>query len=423
MPALTKRALDAAEPRSAEFFLWCGNLAGFGARIYPSGKKVFVAQVRVGRATRRIKIGGFGAYTVDQARERARAVIQAASEGRDPQREKQDARRASTVAELCEAYLEAARAGLVTTRFKRAKRPATVAIDEGRVSRHIVPLIGTIPARDLRRTDVQRMADAIASGKTAGIFKGKPRGRAVVTGGAGTAARVVELLGGIYSWGEKRDLVPAGPSPTRGVETARGDAKNRTLSIDELRALGRVLKRRQNATPMAAAAIRLIALTGLRREEACGLRWREIDEAGQCLRLEATKTGRSTRPIGKPALDLLRSLPREDGIDWVFPRSDRQGSADMKKPFAALFDAAGLADVRSHDLRRTFGSVAADQGFGDATIAELLGHARRGVTQTHYIRRSDPIMVAAANKIAIQIAAALDGKPIAEAVPLAEHKV
>jgi integrase len=278
-----------------------------------------------------------------------------------------------------------------------------------------VPLIGAIPARDLRRADVQRMADAIASGKTAGVFKGKPRGRAVVTGGTGTAARVIELLGGIFSWAEKRDLVPQGLRPTRGVETARGEPKDRTLSVDELRALGQALRRRQNATP-AAVALRLIALTGLRRSEACGLRWREVDYAGQCLRLERTKTGRSTRPIGRPAMELLHAQAREDGVEWIFPRGDRRASADMTKFFAELFDAAGLADVRSHDLRRTFGSIAADEGFGDATIAELLGHARRGVTARHYIRRPDSVLIAAADKVAARIAAALDGgKPPASA--------
>lgn len=87
-------------------------------------------------------------------------------------------------------------------------------------------------------------------------------------------------------------------------------------------------------------------------------------------------------------MELLRSLPRQDGVDWVFPRADGKASADMKKALAASFDAAGLSDARSHDMRRTFASVAADLGFGDATIAELLGHSRRGVTQSHYIRRS-----------------------------------
>ncbi len=346
-----------------------------------------MAQVRVGRFQRRIKIGAYGPYTVEKARERGEAIIRAAAEGRDPQREKTEAKQALTVAELCDEYLEAARSGLVMTRFKRPKRAATVAIDEGRVIRHIKPLIGTIAARDLRRADVQRMADGIAKGKTAGTFKGKTRGRAVVTGGVGTAARVVELLGGILSWAEKRELVP-GPNPAHGVETARGEAKDRVLNADELQALGKALTENEAMMPMAAGAAKLIALTGLRREEACGLRWAEIDLAGSCLRLETTKTGRSMRPIGKPARDVLQSLPRLSE-EWVFPNRGGTGRGELKASIATLFNAAGLKDARSHDLRRTLGSIAANEGYGDATIAELLGHSRRGVTQRHYIRRPD----------------------------------
>ena len=167
-----------------------------------------------------------------------------------------------------------------------------------------------------------------------------------------------------------------GSNPAHGVETARGEAKDRMLSADELRALGETLGASEAAMPMPTAALRLIALTGLRREEACGLRWSEIDMPGGCLRLETTKTGRSTRPIGKPARDLLQSLPRLSD-EWVFPNHGGSGRAELKASIAALFDAAGLKDARSHDLRRTFGSIAADEGYGDATVAELLGHSRR----------------------------------------------
>jgi integrase len=293
VPSLTKRVVDAAKPQAGDYFLWCSSTPGFGLRVYPSGKKVFVAQVRVGRVQRRVKIGPFGPYTVEQARKRADEVVRAANEGRDPQRDKRDARSALTVAELCDAYLEAARAGLVITRFRRAKRPSTVAIDEGRIARHIKPLIGQIPARDLTRPAVQRMADDIARGKTAGVFEGKPRGRAFVTGGPKTAARVVELLGGIYTWAEKRGEV-AGLNPTRGVETAKGDPRDRVLTAEELQALGHAIRQAEGGGP-AAAALCLIALTGLRREEAGGLRWSKVDELGLCLRLQDTKTGRSLR--------------------------------------------------------------------------------------------------------------------------------
>jgi integrase len=163
-------------------------------------------------------------------------------------------------------------------------------------------------AKDLTRADVQRMVDQITQGRTKGIHKGKKFGKAVVKGGGGTAARVASLLGGIYSWGEKRGLV-AGLNPVRGVETARYEPRDRVCSTAELRALGEVLAEQEATQPAATAALKLLALSGLRREEACGLKWSEIDESGHCLRLAATKTGKSVRPLGTPALALLKSLP------------------------------------------------------------------------------------------------------------------
>jgi integrase len=171
--------------------------------------------------------------------------------------------------------------------------------------------------------------------------------------------------------------------------------------------------------PAAVAAIRLLALTGLRREEACGLRWREIDWSSDCLRLEATKTGKSTRPIGKAALQLLSTVPRGSS-EWVFPDRAGSGSADLKKRIAVLFDAAALMDARSQDLRRTFASVAADEGYSDATIAELLGHARRGVTARHYIRRPDAALIAAADRVAERIAMSLERQKVGEVIELRE---
>jgi len=407
MANLTKRVVDASAPGETDYFVWCSGTPGFGLRVHPSGKKVFVAQVRVGRQTRRLNIGHYGPFTVDQARGEALEIIRKARLGTDPQRERREARKAITVAELCECYMEAARAGLVLTRFRVPKRQSTVLIDEGRVTRHIIPLIGSTLARDLTRADVQRMVDQISQGRTKGVHKTKKFGKAVVSGGSGSAARVASLLGGIYSWAEKRGLV-AGLNPVRGVETARYQPSDRVCSSSELRALGKLMQTRAPDEPAAIAALRLIALTGLRREEACGLKWSEIDEGGHCLRLEATKTGKSVRPLGSPALSLLRSLPRTSET-WVFPNETGNSRAELKKPIAALFDAAGLPDARSHDLRRTFASAAADEGYSDATIAALLGHSQRSVTARHYIRRPDDALIAAADRTANRIAAALSG--------------
>jgi integrase len=421
MPKLTKRFVDALlpNPGGSDLFAWDSDLRGFGIRLKPSGTASYIVQYRTAHGrSRRYAFAKVGTITPDQARTKAKRLLAEVAEGGDPSAQRHEAREALTVAELFDRYLEAARAGLVMTRFRKPKRASTIAIDEGRVSRHIVPLIGKLVARDLSRAAVQRMADAITAGKTAGTFKTKAHGKAVVEGGAVTAARVVELLGGVWSWAEKRGLV-SGANPARGVETHRGEAKDRVLAPTELVALGAVLRDQEMVHPAAVAAIRLLALTGLRREEACGLRWREIDWSSDCLRLEATKTGKSTRPIGKAALQLLSTVPRGSS-EWVFPDRAGSGSADLKKRIAVLFDAAALMDARSHDLRRTFASVAADEGYSDATIAELLGHARRGVTARHYIRRPDAALIAAADRVAERIAMSLERQKVGEVIELRE---
>jgi site-specific recombinase XerD len=415
MPKLTKRLIDALQPDEAgrDLFTWDSELRGFGVRMKASGAASFIVQYKTPQGkTRRLAFAKVGIATPDEARAKARKLLAEVSEGADPSAERHVNRKALTIAELCDQYLEAARAGLVTTRFNKPKKASTVAIDEGRVTRHIKPLIGSIVVGKLTRPAVQKMADAIAAGKTAGTFKTKARGKAVVEGGTGTAARVVELLGGIWTWAEKRGLA-SGVNPARGVQKIKGDAKDRVLSADELAALGKAMRENEARFPAAVAAVHLIALTGMRREEACGLRWSEIDRASSCLRLQATKTGRSMRPIGKAAFDVLDaiSMKLEDAkIEkgaFVFPNQSGKGSADLKKAIAAIFDAAGLKDARAHDLRRTFGSTAANEGYGDATIGELLGHARRGVTERHYIRRADAALIAAADCVSERINAAL----------------
>jgi integrase len=417
MPKLTKRYVDALIPATGrDRFEWDSDLKGFGLRLKPSGAGAFIVQYRTPQGrTRRFAFAKIGTLAPEEARTKARRLLAEVQDGKDPSRARHEVREALTVARLCSLYMDAARAGLVTTRFRKPKSPSTVAIDEGRVLRHIVPLIGSRIASDVSRADVQRMADAIAAGKTAGTAKTKVRGLARVKGGAGTAARVVELFGGVWTWAEKRELV-TGANPARGVDLQRGRTKDRVLTKGELARLGVSIKEHAGRTPLACAALKLIALTGLRREEACGLRWREIDVEGQCLRLEATKTGRSSRPIGGKAIEQLLALPRIQG-EFVFPGRTGNSSADLKKSIASIFDAAGLKDARSHDLRRTFASTAAELSYGDATIAELIGHSRRGVTERHYVRRPDAVLVAAATRVAQVISDALDGRE-AEVVEL-----
>jgi hypothetical protein len=185
MPKLTKRFIGTLKPRGGDLFAWDSELKGFGLRMKPSGTASYLVQYRTPQGrTRRLAFAKIGTLAPEEARAKARRLLADVEAGSDPSAQRREARKALTVTQLCELYMEVARAGLVMTRFRKPKRASTIAIDEGRVSRHIVPLIGQRIASELCRTDVQRMADAIASGKTAGTFETKAHARVHVAGGA-----------------------------------------------------------------------------------------------------------------------------------------------------------------------------------------------------------------------------------------------
>jgi len=172
-----------------------------------------------------------------------------------------------------------------------------------------------------------------------------------------------------------------------------------------------LLPERPLPMPAEVAVVHLVALTGWRRSEWSGVQWAEIDWGGHCVRRD-TKNGIWTRAVGAPVLEYLKLLERTKiSRTWVFPNVKDTGPADVKKKIAKLFDAAGLADARSHDLRRTFSTSGDDEGYSEATIGMLIGDAPRGVVRKHYIHKPDDALIAAADRISKRILAALNGKP------------
>ena len=175
---LTKSVIDRAQPGEADYFLWDGELKGFGIKIAKGGRKSFVCKYRVGHGrtapTRRMTIGAHGSpWTVDQARIEARKLLGRAANGEDPAGEKQDAKKQITVNQLCDLYLEQ---GMAT------KKASTIITDKGRIERHIRPLLGKKRVSDVTRADIKRFMQDVANGKTATDVKTGLRGRAIVRG-------------------------------------------------------------------------------------------------------------------------------------------------------------------------------------------------------------------------------------------------
>ena len=304
---LTKRTLDALSPSEREFSIWDSEVRGFGVRIKPSGTKSFILKYRnaTGRQ-RKFSLGQYGQLTVEQARRLARQHLGKLASGEDPHQDVQPSAR-MTVEDLCLQYYEDAEAGKVLYRG-RPKKASTLAIDRGRIHRHIIPMLGKIYVKDLTRHQVENFMHDVIAGKTATTEKTKVRGLARVRGGPGTAKKCVSLLGAIYSYAIRKEYIEH--NPCRDIDKPADGIRERFLNAGEYGAFGQAL---QNAIDhrlygYAPHAILIAALTGCRRSEITSMVRSVIDIEGSCLRFADTKTGAQMRPCGAQALTILERV-------------------------------------------------------------------------------------------------------------------
>ena len=403
---ITKTTVDGAKPGERDYFVWDGDLKGFGFKVSKGGRKSYVCQYRTagGRAgaSRRMTIGVHGSpWTVDQARTEARKLLGRAANGEDPATQKQAIKKRITVAQLCNLYL---------TDGCGTKKPSTLATDRGRIQRHIKPLLGRKKINEVTRADITRFLQNVANGKTAADVKTKKRGRAIVKGGAGTASRTVGLLGGIFSFAVDADLIDT--NPVRGVKRFADKKGHRYLSQQELVALGIALREAEGGgeNPSALAILKLLIFSGARKGEIESLKWKDVDFVTGYLRLSDSKTGQKTIPLNAGALKILSELDQLEGSDYVFPAYRGNGNyVGASKVWRRIRTMAGLEDVRLHDLRHSFASIAVSGGASLPIIGALLGHVNSATTQ-RYAHLSDDPLRSATEAIGGEINAAMQGK-------------
>ncbi|MCO5145546.1 MAG: site-specific integrase [Aquamicrobium sp.] len=398
-------AMKSALPNKTKFY-FDDDLSGFGFYRTTTGTGTFFVEFRpvAGGSKKRLKLGRVGTLKASEAREAARKAIAHAGLGKDLAQDRADERAGGTVKELVEEYI----AGKDMKQSSRDFYTSTL-------KKHIAPHLGSQKAVAVSRVDVQRAHMKIS--RTARY----------------SANRAVALLSAAYVWGSKRGIVPEGINPAASIDRNKEVARDRYLSPDEMTRLGEALReaetigiphkqseskhapKEKNRTiygPHVTGAIRLLMLTGCRLREILNLRWSEYDEKRGLLLLPDSKTGKKTVVLSEAAQAEIDSLPRL-GAFVIASRSagmpDEKPRTDLKKPWAAIAGHAGIDDVHLHDLRHTFASVGAGGGMSLLTIGKLLGHADATTTQRYAHLHVDPTR-AAANAIAGQIAAALEGK-------------
>ena len=376
MPAqikITKRTVDRIESDGSDRFYWDRELPGFGLRVRATGRKFFVTQFRANGRLRRMTLGPVTALPPEEARRRAMALLAEAKSGSDPAAQRDTDRRTATVQALGARFLEE----YVPTHCK----PSTAYEYRRSVDLFIKPRIGRRKVTEIQRSDIA----ALHHGMRKTPYQ---------------ANRTLGVLSKMFNMAEVWGLRPDGSNPCLHVKRFREEKRERFLSAEEFRGLGKVLDdilEDGSETCSAVVAIRLLMLTGCRLSEIQKLQWEHVDlDAGE-LRLPDSKTGGRAVPLAPSAVRLLAGLPRDEDNPWVIA-GKKAGShlTDLQHPWRRIRERAELPDVRIHDLRHSFASRALALGEGLPMIGKLLGHTQVQTTARYAHLARDNVKASAA---------------------------
>lgn len=407
---ISKRVVDAAQPVGNEYFIWDSDLPGFGLRIRSSGSRTYVFQYRAGLGrsapTRRLTLGRVGKLTPDQARGLARTALGEMALGGDPAADKAGERKAGSIADLVERFLE---------HVEKRRKSTTYSAYKYVLQDILVQRFGTMAAHRLSLAELE------------GLFES-------LSGTSATANKLLAATSSMYGYAAKRLLVPKGTNPAYGIERFPNNSRDRHLSLSELERLGAALNiaetdgvpwstdidasgakhlRKDHETqrtvicPFAIAAIRLLLFTGCRLREILHLRWDQVDFENRLLHLPDSKTGKKKIVLNTSAMAILKGLPRIGAIVIAGKDPDKPRS-DLSKPWRAIKRLAELEDFTLHDLRHSFASVGTAGGAGLPIVAKLLGHSSTQMTERYSHLDVDPLRKVS-NRIAKRIAHGLDG--------------
>jgi integrase len=279
----------AAQP-SGPFVLWDsgdGSVKGFCARRQFSDTITYsvIYRTRDGRQ-RWFKLGHHGVWTPSQAREKARQIRFAADNGKDPALERHELRSGATVAELCDEYV----ADMESHKLN-GKAASTKSADRSRVEKHLKPKLGKLRVTAITPLQIEQFMNGCTPG---------------------SAKRLMQLLGAIFSFGIKKGLRT--DNPCKGIVKPKDVRRMRRLSEVEYAQLQKAIDGVSN--PTIANVIRILAITGWRSGEVKNLRWSELDLPRQIANLDNTKSGRSIRPLSTEAVKIIEAQTKNG--EYVF---------------------------------------------------------------------------------------------------------
>jgi integrase len=378
---------------------------GLHAQVTAAGRRSWVLRYRFHGVETLYTIGDFPDWRTAAARTEAQRLKRLIDQGINPKTTRDEERAAPTVADMAARY---------EAEHLPGKRPRSANEDRALIRDYILPALGKLKVADVTQADVRKMHRKITQ-------DGKPvRANRVLA-----CVRTMFALATSPDWNMRPDNPARGG--TGGVQRNPEDGRERFLSEAEIARLSDVLARHPERTTV--ALIRFLMMTGCRFGEAANATWDQFDLALGIWK----KPSRSTKqkkhhgmPLSAPALALLSERKAETTGSLVFPspkpsRKHKQRGehplTTIQTAWARIRRAAGIEDVRPHDLRHSFASVLAGSGASLQLIGSLLGHAQVSTTQ-RYAHLADDARRAAVERVGAVLTS--NGRPPAEVVPLRE---
>lgn len=382
---LTKRSVEGLTVGDAEAIFWDKDIAGFGIRVSPKGRKAYFIQYRSKGRTRRMTLGRHGIVAADQARHEAKKLLGEVAHGSDPSHARHRERATPTIEMLCTRFLNDYAA--------QTCKPLTIRDYTSIVKRCINPFIGKIKVTDVTRSDLLELQHKL---------KRTPY----------QANRAISVLSKIFHLAEDWGYRPEGTNPARRIKKFREEEKKRYLSEDEQARLGEVLVgslKDGSQSQYVVAAIFLLMFTGCRLSEILTLKWDYV--CPQHLELPDSKTGKRRIPFPAEARAVIDALDRDPENEYVICGGKKsEPLINLQKPWRKIRAQAGIEDVRIHDLRHTYASVAVKNGIDPFRLKEIMGH-RNIHTTLRYVHLDDETVLAAAGSVASRLASALKSAP------------
>ena len=343
---LTQRRVDTLRSRKTVRNVRDAELKGYGVRVMPSGaKRYFIHSQHRGHRVWKI-VGDAAVMTETDARARARSMLAALRDDRDIEAEASGDALFDTIAEE------------VFSRYGRRWKPRTLAVNRRYLHNQILPFFAGRPVAEITREEVQRWFRSLHATPAA-------------------ANRSAPILSVIMQQAEAWGYRPVGGNPCKGIRRYRQKRSERFLSPEEYRRLGMALDRHEGECPFHVAALRLLLLTGCRKSEIVTLEWRFYRD--DRLYLADSKTGPRTVWLCEAAREVLDGQPRWSR--FVFPIEGRRAPwAWLDAFWMQLRAEADLEDVRLHDTRHSYASMALSSGETIRTVGRLLGHDHAATT-------------------------------------------